>query len=229
MNPVQKWLGRTEYSEAERLQNEMVEGLRTDRSAQEIVLGLEHPLTITLGRRADPQVDIVTPSISLREIGISIVGADRGGQATLHGPGQLVIYPILNLKKRAMAVRDYVCSIESATLQFLRELGIEAHSRGDGPGVYTKKGKIAFFGVRVRDGITSHGLSINAYNHLHLFHHIRSCGKSSETFSRLQDYGIERSLNELFCLWGVHFQTQLSCLTPDVKGSILDSASDLRI
>jgi lipoate-protein ligase B len=137
----------------------------------------------------------------LRERNIPIVGVERGGQATLHNPGQLVIYPHINLRARGVKVKEYVEHVELTTKRFLQRFGIDAFCKGDEPGLYTLRGKIAFFGVRVQRGFTSHGLSINVRNHIEDFGLIRSCGKSEESFSRMQDYGVTAPLSFLFKCW----------------------------
>lgn len=225
-----EWMGLTDYVEAMRLQDKIV-----DRSSliscfvppssagtypAETLLGFEHPLTITLGKRADPLRDIVAPIRVLKEKNAAIVGVERGGQATLHAPGQLVIYPVLNIRARGIRVRDYVHMLEDVTKRFLSDYGIIACCRGDEPGLYTIKGKIAFFGVRIRNGMTSHGLAINVRNHLEDFGLIRSCGKATETFSRMADFGEQGSLEELFRAWCCYFETGLS-LTQDVNRPML--------
>lgn len=186
------WLGQMDYVESIKL---------TQTLPQEQIWGVEYPLTITLGKRADPLKDIKASLKILREKNIQIVGVDRGGHATLHNPGQLVIYPHLNIRNRQIKVRNYVALIEATTKRFLRGFGIESATHGDEPGLFTARGKIAFFGVRVQRGMTSHGLAINVRNSLTDFSLIRSCGKSEETFSAMQDFGVNAPLSYLFSRW----------------------------
>ncbi len=200
-----RWLGQVDYVQA---QLDVTE-TQKQRSEIERVDGLEHPLTITLGRRADPLKDIKAPLKVLRERNIQIVGAERGGQATLHNQGQLVIYPYIHLTERKMRVREYIKCLEVTTKQLLRAHGIEAICKGDEPGLYTLSGKIAFFGVRVKHGWTSHGVAINVRNNIDDFAFIRSCGQATETFSRMQDYGVTAPLSFLFQQWCEIFRHNL--------------------
>lgn len=162
---------------------------------------MEHPSVITLGKRADPKEEIKINVDSLEDLNIQYYKIDRGGHATLHSPGQLVIYPILKLSEHNLSVRDYLCTLQRATIQFFKSLGIETHAKEDSPGIYTEKGKIAFFGIRVQKGVTYHGLSINVFNETEDFSLIRSCGTNQEKFDKIKDYGVDDSLESLFQKW----------------------------
>ncbi len=231
----QEWLGLTDYVSAMQLQDKIIDraslvNLLTYSEArpEETILGLEHPLTITLGKRADILKDIKAPIRELKSRQVAIVGVERGGQATVHNPGQLVIYPLINLRERGLRVRDYVYILEDATKRFLADFGIIACCRGDEPGLYTIRGKIAFFGVRIKRGMTSHGVAINVSNNLQDFAFIRSCGKEVETFSKAEDFGVTQDLGSLFRLWCSYFQTALS-LTQDVNRPMLGKPFNLRV
>ncbi len=203
------WLGQIPYVESMLATQALADSSKASgnmaQAPKEKIEGLEYPLTITLGRRADPLRDIKASIRILRDRNIPIVGVERGGQATLHNPGQLVIYPHINLRERGLKVKEYVAVIEVVTKRFLQRFGIEAFCKGDEPGLHTVSGKIAFFGVRVQHGFTSHGLSINVRNNLDDFAMIRSCGKSEEAFSRMQDYGVTAPLSFLFKCWCEEF------------------------
>jgi lipoyl(octanoyl) transferase len=230
-----EWLGPTDYVEAMKIQTRLADrasligSMTTSESRpSETVLGLEHPLTITLGKRADPLKDIKVSVRVLKERNAAIVGVERGGMATLHSPGQLVIYPLIQLRDRGLRVRDYVQLLEDVTKRFLADRGIIACCRGDEPGLYTLSGKIAFFGVRIKNGMTTHGVAINVYNQLEDFSLIRSCGKETEAFSKMADFGVNDSLSELFQSWCSYFQTGLG-LTQDVNRPILEKPFELRV
>lgn len=170
------------------------------------VLGLEHRTVITLGKRSVTEDDLHISRETLRKRDIDLVVSSRGGQATLHSPGQLVIYPCVKLAALKVGVRDYVKGLETATQTFLQSLGVTTHSGCCGePGLYTDLGKVAFFGIRVSKGIATHGLSINVANDLELFQMIRSCGVSNEKFDRLANHGIRSDSKELFFSWIPHF------------------------
>jgi lipoyl(octanoyl) transferase len=156
----------------------------------------------------------------LKERGIELHISPRGGQATLHTPGQLVIYPCVHLTRIGIGVREYVSLLERTTQNFLKDLRIESTPNPEEPGLYTKKGKIAFFGIRVTHAITSHGIAINVTNDLSLFKLIRSCGVEGETFDSVSTAasgsGSARKkspppgpLKRLFALWVNHFRKEL--------------------
>ncbi len=204
-----QWLGFTDYVKCLEMQTTAM--LAADE--RPIIFGLEHPLTITLGRRGDPLRDVVVGFKTLRERAIPVVAVERGGQATLHNPGQLVIYPILPLRNYGLGVREYVALLEETTKQLLALYGITACCKGDEPGLFTIKGKIAFYGVRISKGITSHGVAINVSNELADFQMIRSCGKTVEQFANMRDFVETPGLQSLFFQWIEIFSKQLQAKT----------------
>lgn len=205
-NLIASFEGGITYGEGITRQEDAVAEVRANEARTGVVLGLEHPPVITLGRRGRAEDDLTTSKVQLATLGIELITSPRGGQATLHSPGQLVIYPCMRLSKLGISVREYVQGLEGATQNFLRSLGVETHTGCCGePGLYTAHGKIAFFGIRVSHGIASHGLSINVSNDLDLFRLIRSCGVADEKFDRLANHGIEARPKELFFGWIPHF------------------------
>ena len=139
------------------------------------LLLLEHPHVYTLGRRGQPQ-DILVSNDVLRQLGVETHEADRGGETTYHGPGQLVGYPIVNLRRWGGGVRDYVDTLERALISVLGKSGIVAHSEGKPTGVWVEDRKIAAIGVRVSRSVTMHGFALNVAPDLSLFEHIVPCG-----------------------------------------------------
>ncbi len=175
------------------------------------VAGLMHPSVITLGKRGESSVDVQPTPAQLLERGIEVVSVDRGGQATLHTPGQLVIYPIVPLRAFEMGARSYIELLEATTISFLERYGIQA-ARPEGcagPGLYTSRGKIAFFGVRIRNGVTLHGVSINIHNDLTTFSAIRSCGRNAESLDRICEYSALDSCETAFAHWIQAFKDHL--------------------
>lgn len=130
---------------------------------------VEHPPVFTQGQagRAEHLLDAGT---------IPVVQSDRGGQITYHGPGQLVAYPLLDLRRLQIGVRDLVSAIEQAIIDLLAELDIAAEARADAPGVYVDGAKIASLGLRVRRGCSFHGLALNVNMDLAPFARINPCG-----------------------------------------------------
>lgn len=201
------WLGLTEYEKAQELQFRLADQVRLHPQIQ--ILGLEHPSTITLGKRGEVATDLLWNSETLRSREISVQKIDRGGQATLHSQGQLVIYPLIPLPQLGLGVKKYVDLLQETTVQLLRNKNIDAFLE-DKPGVFTARGKIAFCGVRIDRGVTRHGISINVKNDLSLFGCIRSCGTSEASLDSVQAYLPEASLKDLFREWNEIFRRGLA-------------------
>ncbi len=156
-------LGLIEFEKAWALQREIA-GRR-----ENTLLLLEHPPVFTLGKNADV-------ANVLNAGGIPVVRIDRGGDVTYHGPGQLVGYPILDLRAARIGVREHVRRIEDAIIAALADVGVEGRSRNDAVGVWTKRGKIASLGIRVAQGMSMHGFALNVSNDLAPFGSINPCG-----------------------------------------------------
>ncbi len=159
------------------------------------VLGFEFDPVITLGRRAHRDRDVH------QNAGVPVVQVHRGGQATLHNPGQLVIFPIVALAALGLSVRDFVESLTAITAATLSDLGIHTTIHDHAPGLYTEFGKIAFLGLRIRAGYATHGLAINVSNDLTAFASIRSCGIAGAAIDSVQSRGVDVGLEEVFSLW----------------------------
>jgi len=165
-------LGRRDYGSVWRAMSRYTDN-RDDRSADEIWC-VEHEPVFTQGQAGKAEHLLNTGDIP-------VVQVDRGGQVTYHGPGQLVVYPLLDLRRAKVGVRDLVTALESATVATLREFGIAAAPRADAPGVYLTEGpragnKIASIGLRVRRGCSFHGIAINIDMDLAPFLRINPCG-----------------------------------------------------
>ncbi|HVK60954.1 MAG TPA: lipoyl(octanoyl) transferase LipB [Bdellovibrionales bacterium] len=199
-----RWCGTLSYEAGLKAQADVVERLEAGLSNGEI-LGLEHSAVVTLGKRGRIEDDLVVSKDELNRLDVQLFQSERGGQATLHAPGQLVIYPCVSLPTLKQSVREYVEYLQTTTRDLLIEQGIDAHLADDEPGVYTSRGKIAYFGVKVSKGIASHGIAINVKNDLGLFRLIRSCGKDRETFDSLQSRGVTMSTQMLFEAWTRRF------------------------
>ncbi len=189
------WLDRTDYESGLLLQEHYAERSKKDHSSY--VLGLEHPEVITLGIRGDAQKDLSFSELDTNAI--KVFKTDRGGQATLHSPGQLVIYPILPLKAMKVGVSQFIDSLLEATRLMLLKFDVIAEKSGTG--LYTKQGKIAFVGLRIADGISKHGISINVSNDISLFGKIRSCGISDASIDRISRSGQNPEVSLVFQLW----------------------------
>lgn len=141
----------------------------------DLLLLLEHPHVYTLGRRGQ-ESDVLASQGVLDKLGVETRATDRGGEATYHGPGQLVGYPIINLRRWGGGVRQYVEGLERVLIGALDEFGIVAHSEGKPTGVWVDERKIAAIGVRVSRSVTMHGFALNVSPDLSFFEHIVPCG-----------------------------------------------------
>ncbi len=151
---------------------------------------VEHPGVYTLGQ-AGKEAHVLDPG------DIPVLKVDRGGQVTYHGPGQIVIYLLLDLRRRRLGVRELVTRMEQAVIGLLAEEGIEAEARPDAPGVYVDGRKIAALGLRVRRGCTYHGLAFNVDTDLEPFTRINPCGYAGLEATRSTDLGIEAPFEAL--------------------------------
>nr|WP_245929736.1 lipoyl(octanoyl) transferase LipB [Leucothrix pacifica] len=151
---------------------------------------LEHPPVFTLGTNGKPEH-------ILNAGNIPVVNIDRGGQVTYHGPGQLVIYLLLNLHRRKLGIRKLVTFIEDTIVDLLADYDIKANSDPDAPGVYVDGKKIAALGLRVSRGCTTHGLSLNIDMDLSPFNRINPCGYKGLEIVQCSDLGINKTLNEI--------------------------------
>jgi len=146
-----RWLGRVEYEPTWRAMQQFTEA-RTSETADEVWF-LEHPPVYTLGMNADPRHVLDAGSIPQ-------VTIDRGGQVTYHGPGQLVAYVLLDLRRLSLGVRPLVTALEQALVALSCEFGVTAVPRRDAPGVYVNGAKLASLGLRIRRGCCYHGVAL---------------------------------------------------------------------
>jgi lipoate-protein ligase B len=166
-------LGLVPYDEALAEQRRLVGACRIDGAPR--LLLLEHPPTYTLGPRARDE-HLLTDEATLCDLGATVRRVDRGGDVTFHGPGQLVGYPIVDLRKWGQGPVWYVRSLEEVLIQTLALFGIAGTRREGSPGVWVSSEKIAAIGVHVSRGITSHGFALNVDPDLAYFSHIVPCG-----------------------------------------------------
>ena len=152
---------------------------RDEKTVDEIWC-VEHAPVFTQGQAGKPE--------HILDLGdIPLVASNRGGQVTYHGPGQLVVYPLLNLRRLGMGVRELVTAIEQSVVQLLVSYAIEAYAKADAPGVYVGEQKIASLGLRVRRGCSFHGVAINIDMDLSPFQRINPCGYAGMEMTRLRD------------------------------------------
>jgi lipoyl(octanoyl) transferase len=178
--PVLRWLGRVPYEPTWRAMQEL-NRTRTADTPDEIWF-LEHDPVFTLGLNGRHEHVLAAGDIP-------VINTDRGGQVTYHGPGQLVVYPLLDLKRHEFTVRELVLWLENATIAAAARWGIEAAGRRDAPGVYVAGAKLASLGLRIRQGGSYHGLALNVALDLEPFQRINPCGYVGLQVTQLSTLG----------------------------------------
>ena len=187
MNVVVKRLGRVDYEPTFQAMQDFTAS-RTAETPDEIWI-VEHPPVYTLGQAGKPEH-------ILRDLGIPLVKIDRGGQVTYHGPGQVVIYLLLDLSRLKIKVRELVTAIEQAVIDLLAEHGVAAERRDGAPGVYVGEAKIAALGLRIRNGCSYHGVSLNVDMDLSPFAAINPCGYAGLKVIQTKDFNIPLTAHE---------------------------------
>src|SRR5215469_4221313 len=186
-SPRVRHLGRVEYEPTWRAMQRFT-AERAASTPDEIWL-LEHPPVFTLGVNAS-RAHLLAPG------DIPVVQIDRGGHVTYHGPGQLVVYPLIDLRRAALGVREFVSALERAVIDLAADYGIAAEARREAPGVYVGGRKLASVGVRVRRGGSFHGLALNVALDLEPFGRINPCGYAGLRMTQLSELGGPRSVSE---------------------------------
>lgn len=178
--PVIRRLGMVEYEPTWRAMQRFTEE-RNETTPDEIWF-LEHPPVFTLGMNASP-AHVLAPG------DIPIVQIDRGGQVTYHGPGQLVVYPLIDLRRAGLGIRDLVTALERSVIDLAAERGATAIAKREAPGVYVDGKKLASVGIRVRRHSSYHGLAVNVNLDLEPFGRINPCGYQGLEMTRFSDLG----------------------------------------
>jgi lipoyl(octanoyl) transferase len=183
--PLIRYLGTAPYEPTWRAMQRFTDE-RQDATADEIWFA-EHPPVFTLGLNASRE-HLLAPG------DIPVVQIDRGGQVTYHGPGQLMIYPLLNLRRLKLGVRDLVVALENAVVAYAAELGLTASGSRQAPGVYIGGAKLASIGLRIRRGACYHGMALNVSLDPEPFERINVCGYRNLSVTRLADHGVSNDL-----------------------------------
>lgn len=178
---VVRSLGKTDYRQTWQAMIDFT-AARGDETADELWC-CEHAPVFTLGQAGKPEH-------LLADLGIPLVRTDRGGQITYHGPGQVVIYLLLDLNRRRLKVRELVAAIERAVIDLLAGHGVAAERRAGAPGVYVEAAKVAALGLRVRRGCCYHGVSLNVAMDLSPFLAINPCGYAGLVVTQTSDLGV---------------------------------------
>lgn len=176
--PRIKHLGLLEYEPVWREMQKFTD--ERDASTPDEIWMVEHPPVFTLGLNASRE-HLLSPGT------IPVVQIDRGGQVTYHGPGQLVVYPLIDLRRHGMGVRELVVALENAVIAYVRDLGVIASGSREAPGVYVGAAKLASIGLRIRRGASYHGIALNVALDLEPFGRINVCGYRDLAVTRLSD------------------------------------------
>ncbi len=182
---VVRWLGRVDYEPTWRAMQRFT--AERDAATADEIWFLEHPPVFTLGMNAS-RTHLLAPG------DIPVVQIDRGGQVTYHGPGQLVVYPLVDLQRLRLSIRDFVAALERAVIELAAQSGIAAACRRGAPGVYVAGRKLASVGVRVRRTGSYHGLAVNVALDLEPFRRINPCGYAGLEMTQFAELGGPRTV-----------------------------------
>lgn len=160
--------------------------LRREGKIPDVLLSLEHTPVVTLGRDAQG-THLLRPKGELEKMGVEVYAVERGGAATYHGPGQLVLYPILHLRGFGLSLRDYVWGLEEVMIRTGRALGVELFRKPGYPGAWHFQGKVGFLGVHIRGWVSLHGLALNVDLKPQGFRWIVPCGMADLSVLSLSD------------------------------------------
>jgi lipoyl(octanoyl) transferase len=198
-------LGTCDYQEAWELQH-LLWAKRVKGTLPDTVLFLEHPHTITLGRRGNRSHLKASPE-TLEKLKIPVIQVERGGDITYHGPGQAVIYPILHLEEHGLNISQYVERLEEFIIEVLSDFAIEGKRSPQKRGVWVGDDKVASIGVTISKWVSFHGLALNYHTNLQYFDLINACGlENNKMTSFAKILGRKISKGHLYKSLGVHFR-----------------------
>jgi len=205
-------LGLIAYSEAYHLQRQLL-CQRVNNEIADTLLLLEHPPTITIGKSGQLE-NVLASQAQLVEAGVSLFFVDRGGDVTYHGPGQLVAYPIIDLRQRGMDIHQYLRDLEEVIIRTLNDFSINASRDSSHAGVWVRDKEIAAIGLRVSKWVSMHGFALNVSTDLEQFSLINPCGFSDRKATsisslRSQDVSIEAVTEKLLARFSEVFNAQM--------------------
>jgi lipoate-protein ligase B len=178
-------LGTTPYNQAYDYQMELLKKLHEDDQKDDVCMVLQHPAVFTLGRNASPE-NIHVPESFLHKKGIKLIRIERGGEVTYHGPGQIVCYPIINLRRNKLSVVDYVNTLEQIMLEVVFHFGVNAKRDSRNHGIWLGDSKLGSIGIAVRHGISYHGLALNVNLDLEPFAWVNPCGLNGVSMTSME-------------------------------------------
>ena len=181
-----RYLGSLPYGPTLAYQRRLAEALRTTQKAEEAFLAVEHEPVITIGRRGS-RAHILASKEQLEQLGVQVFEVERGGEVTYHGPGQLVLYPIVRVVPTRFGVRDLISGLAGAIADQLGELGIDAGFDQANPGLWVEDAKIGAVGMRVARGVSTHGAALNVTVDVDAFRLIVPCGMANVTTTNVAE------------------------------------------
>ena len=214
-------LGSVDYPDALALQRDLHHRVAIG-DLPALLLLLQHPHVYTLGRRGS-ETDILVSAEVLRELDADVHHTDRGGEVTYHGPGQLVGYPILDLRAAGLGPLAYVRALERVIISTLAELDIHATAEDMPTGVWVGNAKIAAIGVRVSRGVTMHGFSLNVNPDLTYFNHIVPCGMPNASVTSIAEQGFGLDVSDVSNILIAHFARVLDL---SIQRTTLEAITD---
>ena len=188
-----KTIGLIDYEESLQRMREFT--LRRSQKEEDELWIVEHPPVYTMGLKTKPEH---LPQVRQR---IPLVQSDRGGQITYHGPGQIIIYALLDLRRLKLSVREAVRLLEQTVINLLLSLGINANGDEVRPGVYVQGKKIASLGLKIRNGYSYHGVALNVDMDISPFEQINPCGYANLSVTQLKDLDVNLSIDEISQRW----------------------------
>ncbi|WP_158997197.1 lipoyl(octanoyl) transferase LipB [Pigmentibacter ruber] len=180
-----KYLGLLPYSDTLGIMESIHSEIVNNPSQEGIILVVQHPPTVTMGKR-ELYTDMLVPPEQLKYKGVAFHKIDRGGSVTVHEPGQIVIYPIFQIHEYQQTVRSYVNLLEEAMIETAALYGVKVQRDEINPGVWVGKNKIGAIGIRIKDKVTKHGIAFNVVNSLETFSNIIPCGLHGRGVINLQ-------------------------------------------
>jgi lipoate-protein ligase B len=210
-----------EYNQTWQLQSEIVAAKVNKFIDRDILLFLEHPAVFTLGRRGGRDYLQVGESF-LEQAGIPVIQAERGGYITYHGPGQLVVYPIVDLEGRRLGVAEFVEALEEIMLLTVRSWGLKAQRSAKNPGIWMGTQKMGSIGIALRKGISFHGLALNVNVDLTPFSWVQPCGLEGVSMTSVQqELGEEIPMDAVYNAAKENFKSVLKMDLNDISHSDL--------
>ncbi|MGD9043547.1 MAG: lipoyl(octanoyl) transferase LipB [Desulfobacterales bacterium] len=197
---------RIDYRDAWELQSNLIAARKDRLLPNDIVLFLEHPAVFTLGRRGGRECMLVSDKF-LQQAGVQVIQVERGGNITFHGPGQLVVYPIVDLQAARIRVVDFVSGLEDVMLRTAENWGIAAERNSANRGIWVGPRKMGSIGIAVRRGISFHGLALNVQTDLTPFSWIQPCGLQNVAMTTMQQETARKlSIKQVRAVLKAHFE-----------------------